>query len=120
MIELKPITLTAIPAALEKALRYRMLNEPEQAQSICEDVLRIDPAHQDALQTLILAITDRFAGPRPASPDQARAILPRLNGEYEREYYAGIIAEREGIAWLRSDRPRAGSTAHECLTSMGE
>jgi hypothetical protein len=116
MPELKPITAEAIPASLEKALRYRMLNEPEQAESICEDVLRVDPANQDALRTLILALTDRFAGPRPASPDQARSLLLRLAGEYEREYYAGIIWEREGIAWLRSDKPRGGAAAHECLT----
>ena len=116
MLDLKPIAAGAIPAALEKALRYRMLNEPEQAESICEDVLRIDPANQEALATLILALTDRLYGPRPASPEAARALLPRLTGAYEREYYAGIVFEREGIAWLRSDKPRAGMTAHECLT----
>src|SRR6476659_4873958 len=115
MFDLKPITLDAIPAALEKASRYRLLNEPEQAESICEDVLRIAPDNQDALVTLILALTDRFAGPRPASPAAARALLPRLHGEYERAYYAGIVWEREGIAWRRSEKPRAGHSAYECF-----
>ena len=114
MFELKPITADAIPAALEKALRYRMLNEPEQAESICEDVLAIDPDNQEALATLILALTDRLYGPRPVSPQTARDLLPRLRGEYERAYYAGIVWEREGIAWLRSEKPRAGSAAYEC------
>jgi hypothetical protein len=117
MFDLKPITADAIPAALEKALRYRMLNEPEQAESICEDVLRVEPDNQEALTTLILALTDRLYGPRPVPPQTARDLLPRLKGEYEREYYAGIVCEREGIAWLRSDRPRAGSAAYECLTA---
>jgi hypothetical protein len=116
MFELKPIAPDAIPAALEKALRYRMLNEPEQAESICHDVLRIDPGNQEALATLILALTDRLYGPRPVSPRLARELLPRLTGEYERAYYAGIVWEREGIAWLRSDKPRAGPAAYECLT----
>jgi hypothetical protein len=116
MFELKPIAPDAIPAALEKALRYRMLNEPEQAESICHDVLRVEPDNQEALATLILALTDRLYGPRPASPAQARELLPRLRGEYDREYYAGIVWEREGIAWLRSDKPRAGAAAYECLT----
>jgi hypothetical protein len=115
VFELKSLHAGAIPAALEKAHRYRLLNEPEQTQSICEDVLRIDPENQDALVSLILALTDRFADARPASPQQARAFLPRLLGDYEREYYGGLISEREGIAWLRSDKPRCGEAAYECL-----
>src|SRR5437763_11320403 len=99
MFELKKLSPEAVPSALEKALRYRVLNEPEQAESICEDVLRVEPDNQEALTTLILARTDRFGGPRPASPLSARELLPRLTGGYEREYYAGIIWEREGIAW---------------------
>jgi len=120
MFELKSLRPDAIPAALEKAHRYRLLNEPEQAQSICEDVLRVEPENQEALTTLILALTDQFAGARPVLPKLVRALLPRLHGEYERAYYAGLIDEREGIAWLRSDKPRCGPAAYECfLQAMG-
>jgi hypothetical protein len=115
MFDLKSLTWDAIPAALEKAHRYRLLNEPEQAESICEDILRIDPHNQDALAALILALTDRFSGPRPVPPRVPQALIPRLSGEYDREYYAGIIDEREGIAWLRSDRPRSGAAAYDCF-----
>ena len=115
MFELKALNRDAIPAALERAHRYRLLNEPEQAESICQDVLRVEPDNQEALATLILALTDRFGASRPASPDAARKLLPKLAGEYEREYFAGLIAEREGIAWLRSDKPRAGAAAYQCL-----
>jgi tetratricopeptide (TPR) repeat protein len=120
MFDLKPIAADAVPAAVEKAHRYRLLNEPVQAESICEDVLRIDPDNQDALVTLLLAHTDRFDGPRPVPPQAARELLPRLHGEYERAYYAGIVWEREGIAWLRSDKPRAGRTAYHCLREAME
>ena len=105
----------AIPAALEKAYRYRLLNEPEQAESICEDVLRLDPENQDALTALILALTDRFATSRPVPPRRVRELLPRLKGEYDRAYYAGIIAEREGVAWARSGQPRSGEAAYVCF-----
>ena len=115
MFELKSLTTGAITAALEKAHRYRLLNEPEQAQSICEDVLRIDSQNQEALTTLLLALTDRFADARPVPPQAARALLPRLVGEYERAYYAGLIAEREGVAWLSSDKPRSGEAAYVCF-----
>ena len=115
MFPLKFLTQDAVPAALEKAHRYRLLNEPEQAESICEDVLRLQPENQDALATLILAKTDRFHGPRSISPSSVRAVLPRLHGEYERAYFAGIIDEREGIAWMRSDRPRSGAAAYQCF-----
>jgi hypothetical protein len=113
--ELKSLSRDAIPAALEKAHRYRLLNEPEQAESICEDVLRLDPENQEALTSLILALTDRFGGPRPVPPRRVRELLPRLKGEYERAYYAGIIAEREGISWVRSGQPRSGEAAYVCF-----
>lgn len=115
MFELKSLRPEAIPAALEKAHRYRLLNEPEQAESICEDVLRLAPENQEALVTLILALTDRFHDHRPTSPVQARTLLTRLHGEYERHYYAGIISEREGIARLRSHKSRFGPAAYECF-----
>jgi hypothetical protein len=115
MFDLKPLSPEAVPAALDKADRYRLLNEPEQAESICQDVLRLEPENQRALAILILAITDRFYGPRPSTAQPARELLPRLHSEYDRAYHAGIIAEREGIAWLRSDKPRAGAVAYDCF-----
>ena len=49
MFELKPLSKSAVPAALAKAERYRLLNEPMQAASICEDVLRVEPDNDDAI-----------------------------------------------------------------------
>jgi hypothetical protein len=116
MFALKELTPEGVPAALAKAYRYRLLNEPEQAESICHDVLRIEPENQDALTALILCLTDRLlAGSRPVPPREARELLPRLLSGYDREYYAGIIDEREGIAWLRSGKPRAGTAAYQCF-----
>src|SRR4029079_12853076 len=108
MFEMKTLSRDAIPAALEKALRYRLLNEPEQAASICEDVLRIDPENQEALTTLILSLTDQFGGVRPVSPKVAHDLIPALKDAYDREYYAGIVWEREGIARLGTNVPNSG------------
>ena len=41
-----PSSKDAVPAALAKAERYRLLNEPGEAESICLDVLQIDPAER--------------------------------------------------------------------------
>ena len=60
MAELKQLHKDAIPAALEKAERYRLLNEPGEAESICLDILAVDPDNQRAIITLLLAFTDRF------------------------------------------------------------
>src|SRR6186997_1673006 len=40
VFELKPLSASAIPSALAKAERYRLINEPEQSESICEDIPR--------------------------------------------------------------------------------
>ena len=32
-------------------MRYRLLNDPEQAESICLDILEVEPGNQEALVT---------------------------------------------------------------------
>jgi len=115
MFNLKPISKDAIPRALEKAERYRLLNEPKEAESICQDILRIDPENQQALVMLLLALTDQFeaASPRSGLRARAREILPKLSGEYERAYYAGIIHERKARAQLNAGFLGAGHLAYE-------
>jgi hypothetical protein len=100
-MDLKPITHEGIPAALQKAERYRLLNESSAAESICLDVLEIDPANQEALVSLLLSITDQFAEEMSDGLHRARAVLQRLTDEYERVYYAGIICERRARAQLQ-------------------
>jgi hypothetical protein len=99
--EFKPLSREAIPAALEKAHRYRLLNEPAQAESICDDILAIDPENQTVLVTLLLALTDQFHGGPVECFSQAESIVPQLNSEYEQRYYRGIICERRGYALIQ-------------------
>ena len=99
-MELKPITHEGIPAALQKAERYRLLNDSSAAESICLDVLEIEPGNQEALISLLLAITDQFMEETSDGLHRAREVLPRITDEYERIYYAGIICERRARALL--------------------
>jgi hypothetical protein len=113
MPELKPLSQEAIPAALEKAERYRLLNEPAEAESICLDVLRADPENQKAIVTLLLAFTDRFTKGYGVSDTQAKELLARIQSEYERAYYAGIFAERRGKAKLIQGTPDCRFQAYD-------
>ena len=110
---LRAISTAAVPRALERAERYRLLNDPELAESICLDILEIDPENQSALVTLLLAITDQFGEDLPDGPGRAQAVLPRLRDEYKRAYYAGIILERRAKARLRRSGPGAQDIASE-------
>jgi hypothetical protein len=106
--DLKPISIASLPRALEKAERYRLLNEPEQAESICLDILDAEPANRKALVTLILALTDQFGTVgAPLSAQRAGDYLARLTDEYQRNYYGGIIRERQARAYLRRGMARA-------------
>jgi tetratricopeptide (TPR) repeat protein len=109
----KPITADGIPGALAKAERYRLLNEPEAAESICLDVLAIDPENQDALVMLLLARTDLIARGIGGAMGLAREVLQRLKDPYDREYYAGIISERRGHAQLLSPTLGASYLAYD-------
>lgn len=102
MIELKAISSESIGAALEKAERYRLLNEPREAESICLDILAVDPDHRQALITLLLSLSDQFDTRLGGPFEEARELLPRIDGEYERKYYEGVILERWGKSHLNS------------------
>jgi len=105
MRELKRIRPAALPAALAKAERYRLLNEPEQAESICRDVLAVEPKNQTALVTLLLSLTDQFRAQSTTSVKRAEEVLAEVNDEYQHMYYAGIIRERWGLALLAGGDP---------------
>ncbi len=97
-MEFKKISHDAVPRALELAERYRLLNEPEQAASICNDVLMIEPDNEEALRTLFLATTEQFGRRRGTSVEDAEKIAAQMPGAYEQSYYRGLTYER----WARS------------------
>ena len=102
-----------VPSALAKAERYRLLNEPGEAESICLDVLRLEPEHAQALVMLLLALTDQFDERLMAALPRAREVLPRLRDAYERAYYAGIVSERRAKAQMRAGTLGARHAAHD-------
>jgi hypothetical protein len=97
--KLMPVSREGIPGALTKAEHYRFLNEPWQAESICRDVLAIDPANQAALILLLLSLTDQFEG--GVSAKEVLQIAEALTNEYHRAYYLGIVHERQAMAEFR-------------------
>jgi hypothetical protein len=116
MLRLKPLSKDAIPGALAKAERYRLLNEPGEAESICLDVLEVDHANQDAMITLLLALTDQFpheSGSKTIT--RAGELAKGLADEYDRAYYSGIVRERRAKAVLHHQRYGATVNAIEWL-----
>lgn len=111
-MELKSLHASAIPSAFEKARHYRLLNDPENAESICLDILNVDPDHQEAIVTLILSLADQFDGGSKRIK-QARKYLERLDNEFDRAYYSGLIYERAARSVLAKRTPRSRATAHE-------
>ncbi len=111
--ELKALRPESIDRSLEKAEHYRLLNEPEEAESICRDVLAIAPDNQRAIVTLLLSLTDQFPHDAADCVRRAHELLPRLDGDYERSYYAGIISERHGNTRLIGRAPGAEAVAFE-------
>lgn len=111
--ELKSISEESIPEALAKVERYRLLNEPVLAESICLDILAIHPDHQQALISLLLARTDQFQG--NAQAKGAMEVLAQIKGDYERAYYAGIVSERLGLARVRQLDPGSRISGYHAL-----
>ncbi len=112
MSYLKPITLAGVPAALQKANRYRLLNDSSAAESICLDILGVDPKNTEALVTLILAITDQFDHGHADQQRRARDTAEQLSDPYAKAYYSGLVCERWAKAVLRRAVPGAGELAY--------
>jgi len=113
--ELKPISRDAIPRAIQKAERYRLLNQSWAAESICLDILEIDPDNQQVLIMLVLALTDLHSGVAASGVQRAKEYLARIGNDYQRAYCTGMIAERRGQALLATGGMGSGAMAYESL-----
>jgi len=111
--QLKSISKSGIAEALAKVQHYRYLNQAEEAESICRDVLAVDPENQMALRLLGLTITDQFKGTLTDGFREAQSCFEKLSSPYERSYYMGILHERRAKAQMR-----AGHLAHSLLASF--
>jgi hypothetical protein len=98
--QLKSISKAGIPEAIAKAELYRYLNEPEEAESICHDILAVEPDHQLARRMLGLAITDQFIGAATDRYAEVQTIFQSLRDPYEKQYYCGLLHERRAKAQL--------------------
>ncbi len=102
---LKHIQPSGVKAALKKADKYRELNQPAEAESICRDVLAVNPEDQLALRILGLALTDQFGPSTGALFAEAQQLFGRLRDAYERAYYGGLVCERQAKAQLAARIP---------------
>jgi hypothetical protein len=97
---LKTLSPEAVARAVGKAERYRLLNEPAEAESICLDALAIEPDNHDALVNLLLALTEQFEDHLPGALTEAFEVVNRMSDPYEHAYYSGIVWERRAKAQL--------------------
>ena len=112
MFELKKLNKNAVDEALRKAERYRLLNEPGEAESICLDVLDADPDNAEAIVMLVLALSDQFEKGIENRMERALELLPRLSSDYERAYYHGVISERRAKSSMRRGTLGSGPDAY--------
>jgi hypothetical protein len=114
--KLKPISRESIPRAIQKAERYRLINQSWAAESICRDILEIDSANQQVLVMLVLALTDQLAeGVHATLMRAVHETLPRITDQYQRAYYTGIASERSGQAHLHRGGMGSGAMAYDSL-----
>lgn len=107
-LNLHDIHPESIELALDRARQYRSLLEPEIAESICLDILNIEPENQAALVVYILALTDQISISGSQSPFQdIDAAIGKLTSEYKQIYYTGIVLERRARFMLSQPMSRA-------------
>jgi tetratricopeptide (TPR) repeat protein len=118
--ELKKLPRTSLDAAIAKAEHYRDLNQPEEAESICRDILDLDLAHPRAWKLLGLAITDRFASGHVGLLEQAIEAFEQLADPYERTYHLGVAWERAAKAHTERGEAHSAVTSFEHALGLFE
>lgn len=109
-LKLHDIHADSIELALDKARQYRSLLEPEIAESICLDILHIDPDNQPALVVYILALSDQLH--HAGKKTQVQAIemaIQKLQSRYQQFYYTGLLHERRARFMLTQSMARVFS-----------
>lgn len=121
-MDLKRISKSSVPRALALCERYRLLNEPDQAESICLDILDVDPSNQDAIRMLLLSLTDQFGHKRADVFQEAQRVAQDLSNPYEQAYFLGIVYERWGRCKLDEAVPAylAGDWFRKAMTQFEE
>ena len=114
---LKPLSPESIPMAIERATRYRLLNEPWHAESICHDILQTDSDNQEAIHILILALTDQFDTKFKKGMKEAESYVEKLEDDYLKKYSRGLVYERQGTAALKRQTPRSKYIAYDLIIS---
>jgi tetratricopeptide (TPR) repeat protein len=113
VFELKRLPRASLEAAIDKAEHYRNLNQPEEAESICRDVLAVDDTHQTAWKVLGLALTDRFASGKVGLVEQALEAFRHITDPYQCTYHLGVAWERAAKAHLERNEAHSAVTAFE-------
>src|SRR5262249_57902294 len=108
---IKRIHPAGMEAGLGKAARYRERNQPAEAESICRDVLAVDPDQPLALRILGLALSDQFGPSTGTRFAEAQQVFARLRDPYERAFYGGLPYERHAKAPLPARIPVASVRA---------
>lgn len=121
MFDLKPISKDAIPHAIDRAKKYRLLNEPWHAESICRDVYKADPDNQQNLIILLLSITDQFkSSMHSKSITDAMKVIDLLKDNYQKDYANGLVHERLASAAIIKGGPRSHYIAYYHLLDAME
>jgi hypothetical protein len=113
--QLKTLSAEAVSRAIAKAERYRLLNEPTEAESICLDALAVESENHEALVMLLLSLTEQFEEEAPRAVTDAFRVLERIRDQYEHAYYSGIVWERRAKAQLHRGSLGMGPQVYACL-----
>jgi hypothetical protein len=111
MRKLKSISKEAIPRALERAERYRLMKEPSVSESICLDILSVEPENQEALVMLLLSLSEQFKDRLMPVYEKSLKILERITDAYKKVFYEGIIYERRALSHFHKGTYGSGQQA---------
>ena len=94
-MELKTLGADQVSSALAAAEQCRAGGEAETAESICTDILEVDPGNARAIELLLWSRVDLLGEGRYGGVERAQEALALVQSDFERHYLEGVICEQQ-------------------------
>ena len=107
-MDFKNLESADLDAALAAAQASWAELRAEETESICLDILELDPNHRSTLDLLLRCRIELLKKGLPQSVARAQELIPQLDSDFDQAFYSGMIREAQA-RYLLEKRGRATS-----------
>lgn len=111
-MNLKTFKSDDVEAAMAAARTCWAELQIEDTESICQDVLSLDPTNQEAVELLFRSRVSLLSKGLPRGVERAQELVPQFDGDFEKAFFSGLLRENQARYLLDRRGRQASSVAY--------